>query len=319
MKRYLFLYKDCAPVYLVEVFNMKKIQNHILLSLGLLLTLTLLQPVSGVEVVQIPAGRDNTLFESATGILSNGIGPNIFTGLSGGIAPPQKKRGLIWFDVDVNVPPGSTITSVTLKLSLLRTRDLSSRIVELRRVEQDWGEGTSNSGLTGGGGAPATTGDATWLHTFFNTAFWVNPGGDFSGTVSGSQSVDKLAGDYTWGPTTQMAADVQSWLDDPNNNFGWSLLTNESIIQTARRFGSRENATVANRPLLTIEYIKIADLDDSGFINFDDHALFANEWSATDCEAINDWCNRADMAPVGNPDGNVDYLDLWEFVLHWLQ
>jgi hypothetical protein len=192
--------------------------------------------------------------------------------------PPQKKRGLIWFDVDANLPPGSTITSAALKLSLLRTRDLSSRIVELRRVLQDWGEGTSNSGLTRpGGGAPATTGDATWLHTFFNTDLWVNQGGDFSGTVSGSQSVGTLAGDYTWSSTAQMVADAQSWLDDPNNNFGWSILTNESIIQTARRFGSRENATVANRPLLTIEYIPIADLDDSGSINFVDYALFANQ------------------------------------------
>jgi len=296
---------------------MKKTQNRILLSLGLLLIL--LQPVSGTEVVQIQAAKDNTLFEDANGTLSNGIGPNLFTGKSGGIAPPQKKRGLIWFDVAGNLPPGSTITSVTLKLSLLRTRDLSSRIVELCRVLQDWGEGTSNSGLTGGGGASATIGDATWLHTFFNTDLWVNSGGDFSGTASGSQSVGTLAGDYTWGSTTQMVADVQSWLDDPNNNFGWSLLTDESVIQTARRFGSRENATVANRPLLTIEYILIADLDDSGFINFADHTLFANEWNATGCSDLNDWCNRADMAPVGSPDTKVDYIDLREFVLHWLQ
>ncbi|MHC4228906.1 MAG: DNRLRE domain-containing protein [Planctomycetota bacterium] len=297
---------------------MKKTRNSILISLGLLLIL--LQPVSGTEVVQIQAGRDNTLFESATGTLSNGIGPFLFTGLSAGLEPPQIKRGLIWFDVTGNIPPGSTITSVTLKLSLSRTRDLSSRIVELHRVLQDWGEGTSNSGtIRPGGGAAATTGDATWLHTFFNTVFWANAGGDFSGTVSGSQSVGILAGDFTWGSTAQMVADVQSWLDDPNNNFGWSILTDESVLQTARRFGSRENATVANRPLLTIEYILIADLDDSGFINFDDHALFANEWQATDCTALNDWCNRADMAPVGSPDGKVDYIDLREFVLHWLQ
>jgi hypothetical protein len=44
----------------VEVINMKKTQNRILLTLGLLLIL--LQPVSGTEVVQIQAGRDNTLF-----------------------------------------------------------------------------------------------------------------------------------------------------------------------------------------------------------------------------------------------------------------
>jgi hypothetical protein len=295
---------------------MRRIEKCILLSLGLLLTVS--QPVLGA-VVPIETGKDNTLFEDANGVLSNGIGPNLFTGLSGGIAPPQIKRGLVWFNIAGNVPPGSTIASVNLKLSLLQTQDLSSRTVELRRVLQDWGEGSSNSGLFGGGGAPAATGDATWLHIFFNTDFWVNPGGDFSATVSAGQSVGTFAGDFTWGSTTQMVADVQSWLDDPNNNFGWLLLTNESVIQTARRFGSRENATVANRPLLTVEYIRIADLDNSGFINFVDFALFANEWAANDCSALNDWCNRADMAPVGSQDGKVDMADLKEFVSHWLE
>ena len=285
------------------------------MSLGLFLVA--LQPVLGA-VVQIEAGKDNTLFEDANGLLSNGIGPNLFTGLSGGIAPPQKKRGLIWFDVGANLPPGSTITSVTLKLHLLQTVDLSSRIVELRRVLQDWGEGSSNSGdFRPGGGAPATTSDATWLHTFFNTALWVNPGGDFSATVTASQSVGTLAGDFTWGSTLQMDADTQSWLDDPNNNFGWLLLNNETVVQTARKFGSRENLTVANRPLLTVQYIPIADLDNSGFINFVDYGMFANEWGADDCSALNSWCNRADMAPVGAPDGKVDLADLQEFVLHW--
>jgi hypothetical protein len=317
MNRHLFLYEDCALVYVVEVITMRKIEKYVVISLGLFLVA--LQPVFGADV-QIEAGKDNTLFESVTGTLSNGIGPNLFTGLSGGFAPPQVKRALIWFNIDGNVPPGSTITSVTLQLHLLQTKDLSSRNVELRRVLQDWGEGSSNSGPSGGGGALATIGDATWLHTFFNTNFWVNFGGDFSATVTASQSVGFPSGDFTWGSTVQMVADVQSWLDDPSNNFGWLLLNDEIVVQTARRFGSRENATVANRPLLTVEYIKIADLDNSGFINFVDYARFANEWLANDCSALlNDWCNRADMAPVGNPDGKVDLTDLQEFVLHWLE
>jgi hypothetical protein len=282
------------------------------------LLLIVLQPAWGA-IVQIEAGKDNTLFEDPNGALSSGIGPNLFTGLSGVFAPEQKKRALVWFNIAGNVPPGSTITSVTLKLSLLKTRDLSSRIVELRRVLQDWGEGSSNSGPSGGGGVPAATGDATWLHTFFNTDLWVNPGGDFSATTSASQSVGTVAADFTWGPTAQMIADAQSWLDDPNNNFGWLVLTDETLVQTARKFGSRENVTVANRPLLTVEYILIADLDNSGFINFVDYALFAAQWRADDCSGLNEWCNRADMVPIGNPDGKVDEPDLREFVSHWLE
>ena len=148
---------------------------------------------------------------------------------------------------------------------------------------------------------------------------WVDPGGDFSDTASNSQSVGTLAGDFTWGSTAQMVTDVQSWLDNPNNNFGWLLLTNETVIQTARRFGSRENATVANRPLLTVEYIRIADLDNDDLVNMVDFARFAAEWESNDCSALNSWCNRADMAPVGNPDGNVDQADFQEFVSHWLK
>ena len=56
----------------------------------------------------------------------------------------------------------------------------------MRRALADWGEGTS-FGL--GAGSPATPGDATWLHTFYNTDLWTNAGGDFSSdmpvTVSG--------------------------------------------------------------------------------------------------------------------------------------
>ena len=53
----------------------------------------------------------------------------------------------------------------------------------------DWGEGTSVAPGEEGDGAPATTNDATWRHRFFDTIFWTTEGGDFSGTVSASQSV----------------------------------------------------------------------------------------------------------------------------------
>jgi hypothetical protein len=100
-----------------------------------------------------------------------------------------------------------------------------------------------------GDGAPATINDATWRHRFFDTIFWTTEGGDFSATVSGSQSVGAV-GMYTWS-SSQMRADVQSWLDDPANNFGWLVLGDESAISTAKRFDTRESA---NPPVLTIIY-----------------------------------------------------------------
>jgi hypothetical protein len=104
-----------------------------------------------------------------------------------------------------------------------------------------------------GDGAPATPNDATWRHRFFDTIFWTNEGGDFSATVSASQSVGGI-GQYTWS-STQMVADVQSWLDDPASNFGWLVLGNETTIATAKRFDTRESASP---PMLTIQYRVVA-------------------------------------------------------------
>ena len=113
----------------------------------------------------------------------------------------------------------------------------------------DWGEGTSVAPGEEGDGAPATTNDATWRHRFFDTIFWTTEGGDFSGTVSATQSVGPV-GVYTWS-SSQMRADVQSWLDDPASNFGWLVLGDESEISTAKRFDTRESASP---PVLTIIY-----------------------------------------------------------------
>ena len=56
---------------------------------------------------------------------------------------------------------------------------------------------------------------------------------------------------YTWGPTSQMQADVQDWLDNPASNFGWLLrASDETSLQTARGFDSRQSLTAANRPVL---------------------------------------------------------------------
>jgi hypothetical protein len=48
-----------------------------------------------------------------------------------------------------------------------------------------------------------------------------------------------------------MVADVQSWLDNPANNFGWLVLGDESGIATAKRFDTRESTSP---PVLSILY-----------------------------------------------------------------
>src|SRR3990172_12358271 len=205
------------------------------------------RPVQAATAALNPS-KDNTLYEYvvADGDRSNGAGSRFFAGRT---AQGRLRRGVLAFDVAGSIPAGSTITSVSLSMDMSRTTLNTARTVELRRLLADWGEGTSNADQQEGQGAPATTTDATWRHRFYNTDLWTTQGGDFSGTVSASQSVGGI-GTYTWS-SAQMATDVQSWLDNPSTSFGWLVMGDESVSTTAKRFDSRESNSP---PALTIQY-----------------------------------------------------------------
>jgi hypothetical protein len=198
-------------------------------------------------IVNITPIKDNTLYEydPAEGDHSNGAGFHFFAGENG---MGERRRGVVAFDVAGTIPPGSTITAVTLTMNMSMT-PAGVETVELHKLLADWGEGTSHAPMGEGDGAPATPNDATWRHRFFDTIFWTTEGGDFSATVSASQSVGGV-GQYMWS-SAQMAGDVQEWLDNPATNFGWLVLGDESTIATAKRFDTRESASP---PVLTIQY-----------------------------------------------------------------
>ena len=204
------------------------------------------------DSVTIGPSKDNTLYRE-TGSFSNGAGQNFFAGHTG-VLTNSVRRAVIAFDIAASVPAGSTIDSVALTLHLSRAPlGAGSTPIALHRLLADWGEGTSDPLFGEGGGAPATTGDATWLHRFFNTIFWTRPGGDFSPTASAARTVIGVAF-YTWGPTAQMRGDVQDWLDNPSSDFGWLLMGDEVTLQSARGFDSRQSLTPANRPVLTVTF-----------------------------------------------------------------
>lgn len=221
-------------------------------TLALFLAILAAMPAIGGGLALVPV-QDNTLYEYGPQFgngepPSNGAGDYFFAGLTARGA--EIRRGLLAFDVVGAVPPGSVITEVTLTLEMSRT--ISGPVnVELHRVLSDWGEGTSDADGEEGGGAPPTPGDATWLHTFFPGSFWGSPGGDFSATVSATQSVD-ATGTYTWGSTSEMVADVQSWLDNPATNFGWLVMGDEMMEASAKRFNTRENGS--GNPQLAITF-----------------------------------------------------------------
>jgi hypothetical protein len=182
-------------------------------------------------------GKDTTIYGSGTAELSNGAGAFLFSGFSG---QNRVLRSLVAFNLADQIPAGATINSVTLTLAINTPLGAHTNTVRLHRVLADWGEGNSIAPMGGGGGAPATTGDATWNARIFNTANWSTPGGDFSPTVSASQLVSGSSGTATF-TSAGLIADVQAWVNDPATNFGWILVAqdeNGPAVRFASRAGS---------------------------------------------------------------------------------
>lgn len=115
-----------------------------------------------------------------------------------------------------------------------------------------WTEGPSDPPGGEGSGAPADTGDVTWLHCRFPSSFWTTPEGVFDPVAADTEWVSTV-GSYTWN-SMYMAAEVQVWLDTPAVNLGWAIVGNESVVKTTKRFDSRENLTPANQPVLLVVY-----------------------------------------------------------------
>ncbi len=218
------------------------------------------------DTVTLQPIKDNTLYEPISrddfADRSNGAGVAMFAGRTKDALDSDSevavRRAVLAFDVAGSIPAGSTITSVTLRLRCTKAKLNTAFVMRLHELTNDWGEGTSNTGNSQQGrGDPATTGDATWRHTFYPSSLWTAPGGDYvAGAGSASQSVGAANAFYTWGSTVGLVADVQSWIDDPSQNFGWILIGNESQDETAKVFATRESTESggAYRPVLTVEF-----------------------------------------------------------------
>jgi hypothetical protein len=204
--------------------------------------------VANAGQVVLEPSQDNVLYEIADGSQSNGVGSYLFAGRTAQGAD-YLRRSVLAFDLS-GLPAGATITNASLSMNMSRTI-VGPMDVSLHEALADWGEGTSDAAGQEGLGNPPTTGDATWIHTFFPGSFWDTPGGDFDPVPSATTSVDQI-GSYQWsGP--QLVADVQGWIDSPATNFGWVLVGDESVI-SAKRFDSGDNATPELRPMLTIDF-----------------------------------------------------------------
>ena len=193
---------------------------------------------------------------------SNNFGAQAFFN-SGTTQSYLTNRGLMKFDVATALPAGAKITFAQLSLEVVGQPvdgDAPSTF-QLRRMLRDWGEGTKK-GNPPTLGATATAGEANWTHRFAQTTNeWAAPGGvegiDFAAANSGEQYVYGInLSPYLFDATTDMLADLQSWLSHPETNFGWMLLSlSEAENFSARRFASREDMYRA--PKLQVDFFTV--------------------------------------------------------------
>jgi len=207
---------------------------------------------STVLQVVLEAKRDATIYEDGNGTNANGSGSYLFTGRSESRNNSAERRALLAFPITQVIPEGSTITSVSLDLTMSRTNS-GGQVVGLHRLLEDWNEGPSDPPGQEGSGASAVAGDVTWIHREFSGTPWTTAGASFASSASATLQVTN-EGSYSYSSTPELVADVQGWLDDPSNNFGWALVVDSPPSGSAKRFNSRENSTASSRPKLTISH-----------------------------------------------------------------
>jgi glucose/arabinose dehydrogenase len=162
------------------------------------------------------------------------------------------RRGLIRFDLS-SIPAGSTVTSATLQLTVVKVPSSGpvNSTFDLFRLQAAWNEGSKG----GNNGTNASTGEATWNARMQDTANWTSPGAksDAVATASASTAVSSTNNARYYWSGAGMVADVQYWLDNPPENFGWLLTSqDESSSRSVRGFASRESGASAG--VLVVNY-----------------------------------------------------------------
>ena len=204
--------------------------------------------VAGAEVANLPVVADTFI---------NSGNPNNNAGSTGWFDAGTDgvggvRRGLFRFDLS-SIPAGSTINSAEVQLTAVKIPGAGpvNSTFDLFRLLVGWNEGTKG----GNNGASASSGETTWNARLQGTSNWTAPGAksDALATSSASTSVDTTRNAiYSWsGPG--LVADVQFWVDNPTQNFGWLLTSRaESSSRSVRGFGARQSGTNAGR--LVVNY-----------------------------------------------------------------
>ena len=219
-------------------------------SLPFLLLLIVAATLHGEEISLFPS-MDATLYESADGSLANGAGDFLFTGRSGQ-ETEFRRRTLLSFDLG-QIPAEAVVISAELTLTVGRVSNPASVDFGLHRVTTAWTTGASDPDGGEGGGAEAVEDDATWLHSSFPDQLWSSPGGDFEPLATDTIGIGGL-GQYTYGQNGALVDDIQAWIANPSDNFGWAIIGGEDVLQSSKRFSDGLIEDESLRSVLQVSY-----------------------------------------------------------------
>jgi Lamin Tail Domain len=200
--------------------------------------------------------KDNTIY-SEVPTNSNALGFFLFAGRTEGVNNSENRRALLKFDF-ASLPANAQVQSVRLNVAVTKasisTPSPTTFNFALHKVLKDWGEGTS-AASPGGKGTAATTNDATWIYSLFNSNAWTSSGGDFSLTASAISNVTYLSFPLNYGiwNSIDMKNDVIAWKSNPFNNFGWMIIGEENVLGSAFQFASKDG-NFYPKPTLTVFY-----------------------------------------------------------------
>lgn len=219
------------------------------------LTLLILTAVAPAETHRFEQGvdgfagfRDTTLLED----LPTHAGGGAMGVFSGTIRTGFLRRALIAVDLSA-IPTDAVVVSARLEMTVERSGGNFGDVpYGLHRVARAWGEGEAGiPDEPGGLGAPAAAGDATWNDAFFTQAAWAAPGGDFEAIPSATTNAGQQGAEVIW-EDAGLTADIQAWVANPADNFGWAIITpEEGTPQRVKKFFSSE--AEASRPVLIVE------------------------------------------------------------------
>ncbi len=151
----------------------------------------------------------------------------------------ESSRSLLAFDL-TGIPSNAIVTSAALTVKVVKVSPGFPPAVtmDLRRILVAWDET-----------------EATWTNRLALVQWSTNGAAaplDFSNAVTQTTSVAGQ-GTYTFVSNAGLMADVQSWISDPNNNFGWFIISEaQGTDYTECKFGTRDDP--ANAPSLAIQF-----------------------------------------------------------------